>query len=192
MACNTHLLPASKGKKSDAVTSETPAISPAPEDEVVENEEGSDSGEHEAEKELDSVPKEDFKIRAKRDYGPDIEVSYSAKAGVKRSGNFIVPQKIIATGGSAYQSWVSLIIGHRKFCYKGMAKNSHVYSEEFELKYEKEKIIEPCDSSKWKKTANRNIEIGSSDEIMMTVHKGGCHKSVCAYVEAEAMMEAKD
>lgn len=135
------------------------------------------------ETESDVVYEGDMKIQSSRTYSPD---SFNNFQALVEYGRFYeIPEEISVVSGDAGQGWYSLVLGERKFCYRGnvLDDGSNV-GDKFILAGELLNLSDECSAENFDDELDEFLYLEEGDVVLGIVEGGACFK--CGPIEVEA------
>ncbi|WP_127715818.1 hypothetical protein [Halobacteriovorax sp. HLS] len=142
------------------------------------------------ETESDVVYEGDMKIQSSRTYSPD---SFNNFQALVEYGRFYeIPEEIDVVSGDAGQGWYSLVLGERKFCYRGNSvDDASSVGNQFILSGELLNLYDDCVSENFDDEIDEFIYLEEGDVVFGVIDGGACFK--CGPIEVEAdLLQAND
>ena len=129
-------------------------------------------------------------ITAKRVYFP--HSCEDGKESIGRSGTILIPREINALGNSG-RGWLSLVVGDRKFCYRGNASSRDLLDgDKFILTHEILNVKTKCNSRYYRAPYDRIVQVNNGETFKVHVIGGGCKKSLNTCVTTAVSMNIND
>jgi hypothetical protein len=134
---------------------------------------------------------EDYVLLASKSYEPEFSLNDELKIDVEKEASYLLPMEINVLQGNAGKGWIELIVGNKKFCYKGQAKHKAQFNKVFRLKFQKKNVKDECKKKKTNVALDPVVSLKKNTVLKLNLLGGGCSKTfnTCKYTEVEAELK---